>query len=264
MSDLRVSVVLPVRNGERTIARAVESILRQSALGLELIVIDDGSDDATAAVVAGFADPRVRLLRTKGNGLTAALRLGVAAARTAIIARQDADDVSFPERIERQLELFDRRSEIVVVGVNWEERDEAHRALRQRRPFVAGDLRRGLVVANPVFHGAVAFRKLAAQAVGGYDPSFRFAQDYDLWLRMSEVGVIWNHDEVLAARYMDGRNIAATREQAQHRAALRARARACRRRRDPALWPLLARGAVSVLVPPSLKRPVRRLRGQAA
>jgi glycosyltransferase involved in cell wall biosynthesis len=253
-----------VRNGERTVARAIQSILEQTVLNLELIVVDDGSDDSTAAIVEGFRDPRIRLIRREGKGLTAALERGLILARSPIIARQDADDVSLPTRIERQLELFDRRPEILVVGVNWAERDGADRVLRQRRPFVAGDLGRGLLVANPVFHGAVAFRKDAAQAVGGYDRSFRFAQDYDLWLRMSEIGVIWNHDEVLATRYMDGTNIAATREQAQHRAAFRARARACRRRRDPALWPLLARGAVSVLLPPGLKRPVRRFRGQAA
>ena len=137
-------------------------------------------------------------------------------------------------------------------------------ALRQRRPFVPGDLGLRLLVANPVFHGAVSFRKAAAEAVGGYDLSFRWAQDYDLWLRMAEIGVIWNHDEVLAARYMDGTNIAATREQAQHRDAFRARFRACRRRRNPALWPLVARGALSLAVPPALKRPIRRRRRQAA
>jgi glycosyltransferase involved in cell wall biosynthesis len=253
---------MPVRDGERTVARAIESILEQGVT-LELIVVDDGSEDGTAAVVEAFADPRIRLLRTENRGITGALRHGLTRTRGQIVARQDADDLSFPGRLERQLEIFDRRPDVVVVGVNWEERDAAGRALRHRRPFVPGDVGRHLLVANPLFHGAVAFRRSAADIVGGYDSSFRLAQDYDLWLRLAEVGVVWNHDEVLAARYMDGRNISTRREQAQHRAALRARVRACRRRRNPALVPLVARGTVSVLVPPLLKRPVRRLRGQA-
>jgi glycosyltransferase involved in cell wall biosynthesis len=264
MTGVDASVVMPVRNGARTVLRAVDSILAQTAVNLELIVVDDGSEDDTAGVLRQIDDRRLRLLRIDHSGITAALRVGTASASGEIIARQDADDVSFPARLERQLELFDRRRELVVVGVNWEERDAQGRTCRQRRPFVPGDAGSRLMIANPIFHGAVAFRRGAADAVGGYDPSFRFAQDYDLWLRLAEVGVVWNHDEVLATRYMDGTNIAAVREQAQHRAGLRARARACRRRRNPALWPLLARGTISVLLPPSVKRPVRRLRGQAA
>ena len=264
MTGVDVSVVLPVRNGARTILRAVESILRQTAANLELIVVDDGSEDGTAALLSEIGDGRLLVVRTPPAGTTAALRTGVARAGGEIIARQDADDVSLPHRIERQLELFSAGPELVVVGVNWEERDARGRVCRQRRPFLAGDVRSRLMIANPIFHGAVAFRRSAAEAVGGYEPSFRYAQDYDLWLRLAEVGVVWNHDEVLATRYMDGTNIAARREQAQHRAGLRARARACHRRRNPALLPLLARGTISVLVPPCVKRPVRRLRGQAA
>jgi glycosyltransferase involved in cell wall biosynthesis len=243
-----------VRNGERTVAQAISGILEQTVRSFELIVVDDGSTDDTAAIVGGFVDPRLRIFRTQGTGLTPALRLGISHAKS---------DISFPTRLERQLELFDRRPEVVVVGVNWEERDGTGRLLRQRRPFVPGSLGSGLLVANPIFHGAVAFRKEAAEAVGGYDLSFRFAQDYDLWLRMAEVGVVWNHDEVLAVRTMDGTNIAATQEKSQHKEALRARTRACRRRRNPVLWPLVARGTVSLIVPMRLKRPVRLLRGQA-
>ena len=123
MSDVRASVVLAVRNGERTIGRAIESILAQSVAQLELIVIDDGSTDTTMDVVSGFADSRIRVLRTEPKGLSAALRLGIAEAKSDIIARQDADDASYPMRLERQLEIFDRRPEVVVVGVDWDERD---------------------------------------------------------------------------------------------------------------------------------------------
>jgi glycosyltransferase involved in cell wall biosynthesis len=262
MNDPRVSVVLPVRNGEATVGRAIDSILEQTYGGFELVVVDDGSEDGTAAVVAAYADPRLHVVRTPHIGLGPALRLGMAESRGEIIARQDADDVSFPERVQRQLELFDRMPGAVVIGVDWEERDGAERLMRQRRPFVGGMLGRSLLLANPVFHGAVAFRRQAAEQVGGYDATFRFAQDYDLWLRMAEVGAVYNHPEVLATRYMDGTNIAARHEQAQHREALRARLATCRRRRDPVLWPLLIRGAVSVVVPPRVKRPVRRIRGQ--
>ncbi|MFN0153336.1 MAG: glycosyltransferase, partial [Gaiella sp.] len=214
MTDPRVSVVLPVKDGEATVGRAIESILAQTYEAFQLVVVDDGSEDGTAAVLAGYADRRLEVVRTPHIGLGSALRLAMARSRGEIIARQDADDVSWPERIERQLELFDRMPETVVIGVDWEERDRTDRIMRQRRPFVAGRLGRSLLQVNPVFHGAVAFRKEAAERAGGYNPSFRFAQDYDLWLRMAEVGAVYNHPEVLATRYMDGTNIAARHEQA--------------------------------------------------
>ena len=258
------SVVLCVRNGERTLARAIDSILCQTVADIELIVVDDGSSDATGQIVGSYHDPRILSVRTDAIGLTAALRTGMARASAEIIARQDADDISFPTRIERQLEVFQSRPDVVVVGVNWEERDGLGRPLAPRIAFRPGDVGTSLLVANPIFHGAVAFRRSAYERVGGYDTTFRTAQDYDLWLRLAEIGVVWNHDEVLAVRTMDGTNIAATREQQQHRAALRARWSACRRRGTVRSWPQLTRGVVSVLVPPQLKRPVRRLRGQAA
>ncbi|MCG8585858.1 MAG: glycosyltransferase [Pirellulales bacterium] len=105
MSDL-ISVVLPVFNAASTVARAVESILAQSHRNLELIVVDDGSTDDTAAIVAGISDPRLRLIQSDHRGVAAAANLGTREARGKHIARMDADDYAYDARLERQLALL--------------------------------------------------------------------------------------------------------------------------------------------------------------
>src|SRR2546425_11594525 len=104
MSAPRVTVLMSVCNAAPFIAEATESILGQSFGDFELLVIDDGSTDGSADIVAGYADPRVRIIRNGRNvGLTRSLNHGLAAARGELIARQDADDVARRERLARQV-----------------------------------------------------------------------------------------------------------------------------------------------------------------
>ena len=100
----RVSVVMPVRDGERFLREALDSTLAQTLDDLELIVVDDGSTDGTPGTLADAAqrDPRVRVERQEPGGLTVALNAGCALAEAALIARMDADDVMLPDRLERQ------------------------------------------------------------------------------------------------------------------------------------------------------------------
>ena len=106
MTKPRVSVVLPMRNAATTIERAVRSILNSTLRELELIVIDDGSDDGSAEVVRKIPDPRLRLLKQESLGVCSAANLGTAMATASLIARMDADDISHPTRIEKQLSLL--------------------------------------------------------------------------------------------------------------------------------------------------------------
>ncbi len=106
MTKPRVSVVLPMRNAATTIERAVRSILNSTLRELELIVIDDGSDDGSAEVVRKIPDPRLRLLKQESLGVCSAANLGTAKATAPLIARMDADDISHPTRIEKQLSLL--------------------------------------------------------------------------------------------------------------------------------------------------------------
>lgn len=118
MSNPDISVVLPVFNGARTIARAVRSILDQSLRELELIVVDDGSTDDTAGMVGKIRDPRLRLVRCDHRGVVAAANTGTRLAAAPLIARMDADDVSYPARLEQQRNLLvDRQYDVVGCQV---------------------------------------------------------------------------------------------------------------------------------------------------
>src|SRR5690349_12083876 len=114
----RVSVVMPVHNGGPFLERAVESILGQSFADFEFVIIDDGSTDSTGEVRRRHqaADHRVRVHHQEKAGLVASLNDGCSRARAPYIARMDADDIAFPERLDRQVELLDREPEVVLVG----------------------------------------------------------------------------------------------------------------------------------------------------
>lgn len=112
-----ISVLLPVRDGARTLALAMASVLEQSFGDFELLVLDDGSVDASPDIALGFGDARVRLLRDGAKrGLAARLNLGIDAAKGRYIARMDADDVCFPERFARQVERLDSDSTLDLVA----------------------------------------------------------------------------------------------------------------------------------------------------
>jgi glycosyltransferase involved in cell wall biosynthesis len=181
-----VSVVLPVRDGERFVREAVESVLAQTYADLELIVVDDGSTDGTAAALAGFRDERLRVLRQEPSGLVAALRRGVAEARAPLVARMDADDVSEPARLERQVELLERRPRVGMAATWTAVIDEEGRELRREvLPPAHEDLARRLLLRNPFQHGSVVVRRDALEAAGGYRDDYGANEDYDLWRRLA-------------------------------------------------------------------------------
>src|ERR1700710_2718911 len=116
-----VSVVLPVRNGARYLGLAVESILAQTLSDLELLIVDDGSEDETPMILARMAqaDPRVRVLSGPPLGLVAALNRGIHAAGSSFIARMDADDIAWPDRLARQMTLLNSETNAAAVGTGW-------------------------------------------------------------------------------------------------------------------------------------------------
>ena len=118
MSSPRVSVVMPVRDGERFLREALGSILAQTLEDVELVVVDDGSSDSTPAILEESAgrDGRVRVHRQEPGGLTAALNAGCALAQAALIARMDGDDVMLRDRLERQAAFLDDHPEVALLG----------------------------------------------------------------------------------------------------------------------------------------------------
>jgi glycosyltransferase involved in cell wall biosynthesis len=260
----RVSVLIGCWNNAETLPRAIDSILSQTLERLELIVVDDGSTDSTPELVAAIEDPRVRHLPLEHMGIAPSLNRGIGEARAPVVAVQDADDWSLPQRLERELEVLDRMPEVAVVGCRMTEVGPDGEELRPRTSFAAGIVNDKLMRFNPVPNTSAAFRREPVLALGGYDPSYRYATEYDLWLRVAESRQVFALDEVLAVREMGGSNVAATRERAQLRETLRIQASALRRRRTlRGAGGLLAPG-LSLLTPLSAKRALRRALGQAA
>lgn len=251
---------------EDTLARAVESILTQTERDLELIVIDDGSRDGSAAAAqeAIGSDPRGRVMRLERNlGIARSLNAGLEAAAAPYVAIQDADDYSAPNRLERELAAIASEPEVAVVGSRMQEVDAQGRELRPRTSFAAGEVGPVLLRFNPIPNGSALIRRDAARAVGGYDPRYRYATEYDLWLRLAEGHRLLALDEELGTRVMGGGNVAARAERAQLAEGLAIRVRALRRRRTLHGASGLLRPALSYALPTPVKRALRERRGQA-
>jgi glycosyltransferase involved in cell wall biosynthesis len=263
MESPRATVMIGTWNDADVLPRAIESVLSQTLEELELLVLDDGSEDETEQVVRGFADPRVRYLKLPHQGIAATLNRGLSDARSDIVVVLDADDWCLPERVERQVAVLESQPDVAVVGCRMQEVDENGRELRARTSFKAGDVGRALLWFNPIPNTAAALRRDAALEVGGYDDRYRYAMDYDLWLKIAEHHKVWTIDETLAVRSMRGTNFGASNERPMMREMLSLQAAALRRRRSLRGVEGLAIPALSLVTPTPLKRAVRRALNQA-
>ena len=241
---MRVSVLMPVRNGERHLAEAVDSVLAQSFRDFELVVVDDASTDRTPEVLAGFGDARLRVVRSdEPLGLAPALRRLTAEARGELLSRMDADDVMLPDRLERQVAFLDAHPEVALVGGAAVEIDGEGRELRVVR--YPSDPGRELGRRNTIAHPTVLMRRAAVEEAGGYRNIP--VEDYDLWLRLAERQGLANLQEpVLRYRRHAGQySVTAVRRQALGALAARAAAEARRAGRpdplagEPAVTPEL-------------------------
>lgn len=259
----RVTVLIGAYNNASTLPRAIGSILQQTVRELELIVLDDGSTDMTAAVVDAIVDDRVRYVPLEHMGIARSLNLGIEQASAPVVAVQDADDWSEPQRLERQLAALESDADVAVVGGLMREVDETGAELVARTRFAVGDVNRILMRYNPLPNTCAAFRREAVREVGGYDARYRYAAEYDLWLRVADRHRIVVLDELLATRQMSRTNVAARKERAQIAEVIAIRLRSARRRRSLAGLHWIGIPLLSYLTPLRLKRVRRRRLGQA-
>ena len=196
-----MSVLLPVFDAESTLPAALESMLTQSFGDLEIVAVDDGSRDGSARVLAEAArrDPRLHPLYRPREGLVPALQTGLAAwCRGQYVARMDADDVAAPDRLERQLEFLAANPAVVAVGGAVRYLVAGKITRRTAHPPRGGpELDALLEREPPLVHPTATIRRDALLRVGGYRSAFRRADDYDLWLRLSEHGGLANLPEVV-------------------------------------------------------------------
>jgi hypothetical protein len=189
-----ISVVMAVYNGEPFLAAAIDSILSQTCRDFELIIVDDGSTDGTARILASYDDPRLVLLRNPTNlRQTRSLNRGLALARGRFVARHDADDRSHPSRFQRQIEALLADQELALLGTAYEVIDDTGHVLEVVKPPCDDQkLKQALEKGNIFCHGSVMMRRATVQRVGGYNEAFPVTQDYDLWLRISDRHKIGN------------------------------------------------------------------------
>ncbi|MDE2636615.1 MAG: glycosyltransferase family 2 protein [Chloroflexota bacterium] len=183
-----VSVVMPVFSGERFLAEAIESILAQTFTDFEFIIVDDGSKDRSAEIADAYAehDNRIRVVKLERNrGEAEARNHGIAFARGEFIAAMDCDDVSLPQRLQRQLDVLARNPEIGVLGtgaqaVNEELRPLFNFDLPQQHALIVFNL----FVGSFFIHPSAMMRRDVLSDVGGYEPSRLTAPDTELWSRL--------------------------------------------------------------------------------
>ena len=211
-----VSVIMPVYNAERYLAEAVESILNQTFADFELITIDDCSTDGSLAILKSFADKvkRMHVLENERNlGVTPTLNRGLANARGELIARMDADDISLPDRLEKQFAFLQAHPEIGLVSADAVAIDAEGCAIPEEFALISepGYIKWLLHFTCPITHPAVMGRKALFEQAGGYDPEILYAEDYDLWQRMSQFTCLSNLPDVLIKKRAHAQTIGVTR-----------------------------------------------------
>ena len=190
--DPAISFVLPVHNAEKTLGQAIQSILCQRYPSFEVIAVDDGSTDATPAILRTYSarDPRIRPVFCQKNGLIETLNKGLSLSKGTFVARMDADDICHPDRIGIQLQFMMSKPEISVLGtqIRCFPLPNVGEGFRIYESWInallsPGDIGREIFIESPLVHPTAFIRKSALDEVGGYEDN-GWAEDYDLWLRL--------------------------------------------------------------------------------
>lgn len=198
MSDTKVSVIMPVYNGEKFLEESILSILNQTFKDFEFLLIDDGSVDQSMEIIRKFNDNRIRIIQNKTNqGLALVRNIGLKEAKGEYIAWLDCDDISLPTRLEKQVRFLDNKPQIGLCGtwiqlIGLEDKKELH------YPVDPEILRCSMLFYDPVATSSIMVRRSnLKQFQLDFNPSFPPAEDYDFWERFSSYYKISNIPEVL-------------------------------------------------------------------
>jgi|SRR5579859_2654275 len=238
MDKPRVSVLMSVYNGEPFVGAALDSILSQTFTDFEFIIINDGSTDATAAVLEHQAaqDERIKLVNLPQNiGLSRAHNLGLGLAEGEYLALQDADDISLPARLSTQAALLDAQPALGVVGAIPDLIDPQGVLLGREQQYGTTNkaLQQQLLHDCCFCHGSLMLRRSLLKQVGPYAPELEPADDYDLLLRLAEVAEVANIDAALYQYRLHPGSISRQRQARQIQGAGLALERAAFRRHGP-------------------------------
>ncbi len=207
-----VSVMLCTYNDEKFIRDAVKSILNQTFKDFEFIIINDGSTDKTSEILESFSDDRIRIFHQTNMGIVKSRRKSIELSVAEYIAIQDADDISLPERLEKQVNYLDRNKDIGLVGTARFEIEEDGTILYPRYFPEDNDIIQKKLIKENCFCGpSIMFRKYIYEKIGGYRIEFETSEDYDLVLRFAEMCKLHNLREVLYKKRINPDGITVTR-----------------------------------------------------
>lgn len=216
MNSPKVSVILPTYNAATHLGKAINSVLGQTFEDFELIIVNDGSTDNTLDVLGQYSDTRIIVLTQENLGLPRALNNGIAAARGTYLARQDADDISLPQRLEKQVNFLDKHPDYAMVG-GWTQiiTPDGPTQRQHTHPASNGQLQIQLLMNNQFVHSAVMLRASCLDTTGRYseDPEHFPPEDYDLWLKIAQHFLVANMPEVLLQYLELPSSISRTKEQ---------------------------------------------------
>ncbi len=195
-----VSVVMPAYNSDMYISAAIESIINQTYHNWELIVVNDCSADQTSNIAERFArqNSKIRIAYNKKNlGVACTMNHGIDLAQGKYVARLDADDWSYPDRLEKQVDFLEKHKDIVLLGGSMNICDGSLNKVDERRYATADEeIRKRILYFNQFCSSAIMVRRSTAIAVGGYE-NYRCASDYDFVLKVGLKGTIANLNDTL-------------------------------------------------------------------
>jgi glycosyltransferase involved in cell wall biosynthesis len=204
MRSPEVTIVIPVYNGQAYLHETLESLLSQSFTNFELLAIDDGSTDASVDIIQSFKDDRVRLIRKENGGLCDALNRGIEEAKALYIARNDQDDISFPRRLQRQLEVMNIHPEAIGLFTYHTKFGNKHRwSNSDKFAMRAGDIKNYEPLKDGCLLGSTMFVRTAAlRSVQGFRQAYYPSDDWDLECRLAQAGkVLVLREPLMAYRF---------------------------------------------------------------
>ncbi|HEY9006038.1 glycosyltransferase family 2 protein [Ohtaekwangia sp.] len=195
MNTPRITVLMPVYNAAPFLREAVDSILQQTFRDFEFLIIDDGSTDDSAAIIESYTDPRIRFILNDGNiGISATLNRGIALAACELIARMDADDISYPARLQKQYDYMVAHPACGMVS-SWCRVITADKKNVRTERYTSRFFYYNLTFECWIYHPTVMYRKQAVIDVGMY--SMPYSEDYDLFWKLAQKFPVNNLSEIL-------------------------------------------------------------------
>lgn len=187
---MSISVVMPVYNSEKYLQESILSILNQTIKDFDFIIIDDGSTDNTEKLIKSFNDKRIIYLKKNHEGISSALNYAINFSNSKYIVRMDADDIAFPNRIEKQINYMKENPNVDIIGSGMLVINEDNAIVGEKKiPFNKNQILAAMPFYCTVMHPTFCFKKSIFIKLNGYRSSFIYAQDYDLLLRSITLGL---------------------------------------------------------------------------